>query len=144
LPCLPPENPDVLTNESGDDSARDVGLHGFREIGLVEDAAGPQKSQRGRCFFVTVFVSDITRSRSKALRVLVSRLRANLWRKATRMCRRRRGAGETTMGAYRTDAAFVRAVARMDTSVGAATALVTLDRLIMDADFRAMSPTIPR
>jgi hypothetical protein len=47
------------------------------------------------------------------------------------------------MGAYRTDAAFVRAVARMDTSVGAATALVTLDRLIMDADFRAMSPTIP-
>jgi hypothetical protein len=60
------------------------------------------------------------------------------------MCRRRRGAGETTMGAYRTDAAFVRAVARMDTSVGAATALVTLDRLIMDADFRAMSPTIPR
>jgi hypothetical protein len=33
--------------------------------------------------------------------------------------RRRRGAGETAMGAYRTDAAFVRAVARMDTSVDA-------------------------
>jgi len=37
------------------------------------------------------------------------------------------------MRAYRTDAAFVRAVARMDTSVDAATALVTLDRLIMEA-----------
>jgi hypothetical protein len=47
--------------------------------------------------------------------------------------RQRRGAEETAMGAYRTDAAFVRAVARMDTSVDAATAPVILDRLIMEA-----------
>jgi hypothetical protein len=59
--------------------------------------------------------------------------KSRTWVEARKKRRRRRGAGDTAMGAYRTDAAFVRAVARMDTPVDAATALVTLDRLITEA-----------
>jgi hypothetical protein len=54
-------------------------------------------------------------------------------RKAAKKAAEAGGAAPRRPRWERTDAAFVRAVARMDTSVDAATALVTLERLIMEA-----------